>query len=208
MSGYDLRALVGLGNPGTEYKWSRHNAGFWLADRLAESSGVEFRHEAKFRGLVARGRCANFDLVILKPVTFMNLSGESIQSFARYYKLRPAQFLIAHDELDLPPGTVRIKRGGHSRHNGLRSIQQHLGDGYLRLRIGIGHPGVREDIVGYVLGRPTPEEYQEINKGIDKALGALTTLTTQGLDKALQELHSDREPEILDGRARRIPCSR
>lgn len=199
MSGYDLRALVGLGNPGAEYKWSRHNAGFWLADRLAEHCGTQFRHEAKFKGLVARGHCAECDFLLLKPLTFMNLSGESIQSFARYYKLRPAQLLIAHDELDLPPGTVRIKRGGHSRHNGLRSIQQHLGDGYLRLRIGIGHPGDRENVVGYVLGRPTHEEYKAINESIIKALGALKTLKTQGLDKALQELHSDRE-QGLDGR--------
>lgn len=193
MPGYELRALVGLGNPGAEYRWSRHNAGFWLVDRLAEQCGTQFRHEAKFKGLVAHSHCGERDFLLLKPDTFMNLSGESARPFATYYKLRPAQFLIAHDDLDLPVGTVRIKLGGHSRHNGLRSIQQHLGDGYLRLRIGIGHPGDRNDVIGYVLGRPTLEEYEAINESITKALGALHTLVTQGLNKALHQLHS--EPE-------------
>lgn len=195
MSGYELRALIGLGNPGSEYRWSRHNAGFWLVDRLAKQCNIRFKRETKFKGLVAHCHCAERDFLLLKPDTFMNLSGESVRPFARYYKLHPAQILIAHDELDLPAGTVRIKRGGHSRHNGLRSIQQHLGDGYLRLRIGIGHPGERNNVIGYVLGRPTPDEYEAIDRGITKALGALNTLITRGLDKALQELHSEHDPE-------------
>lgn len=191
MSGYRLRAVVGLGNPGIEYARSRHNAGFWLVDQLAGGGGGDFRIEPKFRGETARARLDSHDLLLLKPATFMNLSGESVQPLAAYYRLRAEDILIVHDDLDLPPGTARIRRGGHGRHNGLRSVLQHLGDGYLRLRIGIGHPGHRDAVTNYVLGRPNVDQQIAIDRSIDAALAALTTLLDQGLDKAMQQLHSD-----------------
>ena len=120
----------------------------------------------------------------------MNLSGEAVRALASYYKIAPTQILIAHDDLDLPPGTVRLKRGGNSRHNGLRSVQQQLGDGYLRLRLGIGHPGDRAGVLGHVLGQPPTDERDAIDQGVDDALSALQTLLADGLDKAVQKLHT------------------
>lgn len=191
MAGYALRAVVGLGNPGVDHAHARHNAGFWLLDRLAEAASASFRMESRFRGEFARGRYADSDLLLLKPSTYMNLSGEAVQPLAAFYKLTPAEILIVHDDLDLPPGTVRLKRGGgHGGHNGLRSLHQHLGPDYLRLRIGIGHPGHRDRVLGYVLGRPNADDETVIQAGIGDALSALDTLLRQGWDKAAQQLHT------------------
>lgn len=186
-----MRAVIGLGNPEAKYERTRHNAGFWFLERLAEEIKVDFRAESKFKGLLARGSFANHDLLLLKPSTYMNLSGEAAQPLASFYKLKPAEILIVHDDLDLPPGTLRLKRGGgHGGHNGLRSLHQHLGSEYLRLRVGIGHPGHRDRVLGYVLGRPDAKDAQDIEFGIEDGLTALRTLLTKGWDPAVQQLHT------------------
>ena len=192
MKNVPLRAVVGLGNPGPEHERTRHNAGFWFVDRLAADAGAEFRAEPKFRGGLARVRRAGHELLLLKPSTYMNASGEAVQALAAFYKLAPGEILIVHDELDLPPGTARLKRGGgHGGHNGLRSLHQHLGPDYLRLRIGIGHPGHKDRVLAYVLGRPSAEDRRAIDGAIARAEEALDCLLAQGWDKATQWLHTE-----------------
>jgi PTH1 family peptidyl-tRNA hydrolase len=192
MADNDLRAIVGLGNPGAEYERTRHNAGFWFVDRLAEAQRGSFRVDSKFQGLTAKVRLGDSDLLLLKPATFMNRSGQAIQALAAFYKLAAGQILVAHDELDLPPGTARLKRGGgHGGHNGLRSVHQHLGDSYARLRIGIGHPGDKNLVLDYVLGRPSGSDQKLIDDAIERALAALDTLVAQSWDKAAQQLHTE-----------------
>jgi len=191
VAGYPLRAVVGLGNPGADHAHTRHNAGFWLVERLAACIDASFRMESRFRGELARGALNGHDLLLLKPATYMNLSGEAVQPLAAFYKLQAPQILIVHDELDLPTGTVRLKRGGgHGGHNGLRSVHQHIGESYLRLRVGIGHPGHRDRVMGYVLGRPSADDAAKIESGLEDALDALKTLLSQGWDKAAQQLHT------------------
>lgn len=190
-----MRAVVGLGNPGADHARTRHNAGFWFVDRLAQAAGASFRTESRFRGELARGNYADSDLLLLKPSTFMNLSGEAAQPLAAFYKLAPSEILIVHDELDLPAGTARLKRGGgHGGHNGLRSLHQHLGPDYLRLRIGIGHPGHRDRVLGYVLGRPSADDEASIGHAFDDALSALQVMLRDGWDKAAQQLHTATNP--------------
>jgi PTH1 family peptidyl-tRNA hydrolase len=190
-----LRAVVGLGNPGSEYAQTRHNAGFWFADRLAAAGGAAFRSEPRFHGEFAKLRFAGNDLLLLKPATFMNRSGTAAQAMAAYFKIAPESVLVAHDELDLPPGCVRFKRGGgHGGHNGLRDLHRHLGDAYARLRIGIGHPGHTDQVLGYVLGRPSADQRAAIDAALDDAVSALATMMTDGWDKALQKLHTPLSP--------------
>lgn len=197
MSDNRLRAIVGLGNPGGEYERTRHNTGFWFLDLLADSHRGSFRHEPRFKGELARIRIGSDDVLLLKPLTFMNRSGDAVQPLAAYYKLEPADILVAHDELDLPVGTMRFKRGGgHGGHNGLRSIHPHLGPDYLRLRIGIGHPGTKDQVLGYVLGRPNSADDKLIRDGLIDAMNALPTWLAAGLEKAMTRLHTadTREP--------------
>lgn len=190
-----LRAIVGLGNPGAEYAATRHNAGFWFADRVAALGGGTFRQEAKFHGELAKVRIDGTELLLLKPSTYMNKSGQAAQALAAFYKLTPDSLLIAHDEMDLPAGTVRLKRGGgHGGHNGLRDLHAHLGEAYLRLRIGIGHPGHKDRVLGYVLGRASSAEQQAIDSSLDVALDALRVLLNNGWDKAVQKLHTTGAP--------------
>jgi PTH1 family peptidyl-tRNA hydrolase len=186
-----IRAVVGLGNPGAEYERTRHNAGFWFVDRLAARGS--FRVESKFQGELAKLRIGGQDLLLLKPATFMNRSGQAAQALATFYKIAPEQILVAHDELDLPPGTARLKRGGgHGGHNGLRSLHQHLGENYARLRIGIGHPGHKDQVLDYVLGRPGATDLAAIEDALARAQAALDTLlATSSWDKAAQQLHTD-----------------
>lgn len=187
-----IRALVGLGNPGTEHARQRHNAGFWLVDMLSESVGEPFRQQKKFKGEVARPNMAGTPLWMLKPVTYMNRSGEAVQPFAAFHKYAPADLLIAHDDMDLPPGTIRLKQGGgHGGHNGLRDIHRVLGEDYARLRIGIGHPGHKDAVLGYVLGSPSKADAQAINDGLDRAQRGLELMMREGWDKAVQYLHTD-----------------
>jgi len=187
-----LKAVIGLGNPGAEYVRTRHNAGFWFADHLAQSYRGNFRVESKFSGELARVRIGDAEVLLLKPATFMNRSGEAAQKLAQFYKLTPADILVAHDELDLPAGTVRLKRGGgHGGHNGLRSLHQHLGENYLRLRIGIGHPGHRDLVLNYVLGRASGADQALIDSALGPAQAAVETLFNRGWDKAAQQLHTE-----------------
>jgi PTH1 family peptidyl-tRNA hydrolase len=190
-SGHSLKAIVGLGNPGGEYERTRHNAGFWFADAVAAAYRANFRVESKFLGETARLRIGDADVLLLKPATFMNRSGQSAQALASFYKLEPADILIAHDELDLPAGTARFKvSGGHGGHNGLRSLHQHLGEHYRRLRIGIGHPGHRDLVLNYVLGRPSAVDEKLIHDSLAAALDALPVWLGQSWDKAVQRLNT------------------
>lgn len=186
-----LYAIVGLGNPGAEYDRTRHNAGFWFVDALAAAYRGSFRTEAKFFAEVARVRIANSDVLLIKPSTFMNRSGQAIQALAAFYKLDPADILVVHDEMDLPVGAMRLKlAGGHGGHNGLRSVHQHIGEGYRRLRVGIGHPGSKELVLGYVLGRASVADDKLIHQGIANAVAAIPVWLEQSWDKAMQQLHS------------------
>lgn len=191
MSAPALIAIVGLGNPGPEYDRTRHNAGFWFADAVAERWRGSFRTESKFFGQLARVRIEGSEVLLLKPSTFMNRSGQAVQALMQFYKLTPAELLVAHDELDLPAGEMRLKLGGgHGGHNGLRDIHKPLGDGYRRLRIGIGHPGDKNLVLNYVLGRPSKADEDAIQQGIARAADALPVWLGQSWDKALQQLHS------------------
>lgn len=195
-SASELHAIVGLGNPGDEYERTRHNAGFWLVDRLAQRARVGLRREAKFHGELARATLGGSEVLLLKPQTFMNRSGQAVQALAQFYKLAPERILVAHDELDLPAGTLRLKLGGgHGGHNGLRDIHRALGENYRRLRIGIGHPGDKNLVLNYVLGRPGRDDEQAIHDGIDAALDALDTWLSKGWERAITQLHSVKQPK-------------
>ncbi len=164
------RLIVGLGNPGAEYAETRHNAGFWFCERLSDKFGVEFSNESRFHGRVAHARDAR--VWMLMPQVFMNRSGMAVGALARFHRIEPAEILVVHDELDIPPGQLRLKYGGGvGGHNGLKDISAHLGTPeYWRLRIGIGHPGDRGEVVNYVLKPPRREEQLEIDHAIDRAL--------------------------------------
>lgn len=191
MSDSALKAIVGLGNPGAEYERTRHNAGFWFVEALASAYRGSLRHEAKFQGELARIKIDGTDVLLFKPMTFMNRSGEPTQKLAQFYKLAPGDILVAHDELDLVAGDTRLKLGGgHGGHNGLRSLHQHLGADYRRLRIGIGHPGTKEQVLGYVLGKPSREDEGKITDSLIAAQAAMPVWFTQTWDKAVQHLHS------------------
>jgi PTH1 family peptidyl-tRNA hydrolase len=192
MAESSIRAIVGLGNPGAEYEYTRHNAGFWFVDLLAEAGGAQYRVESKFQGVLAKVRIGGGDLLLLKPATYMNRSGQAAQALASFYKFAPEEILVAHDELDLPPGTARLKRGGgHGGHNGLRSLHQHLGESYARLRLGIGHPGNKDLVHDYVLGRPSQPDLRLIEDALSRSQAAMDTLMKQTWDKASQQLHTD-----------------
>lgn len=189
---------MGLGNPGFQYVQTRHNAGFWLADALAHEYGGDFRYDSKFNGDVCRIQVMGQDIWVLKPMTYMNHSGQSIVRMAYYYKILPPVILVAHDDLDLPPGAVRLKRtGGHGGHNGLRDTIRHLGTpGFLRLRFGIGHPGGNEDVVGYVLTRAPLHEQRAIEQAIANAVQEFPRIVEGRLEKAMNNLHSRRMPSL------------
>lgn len=187
-----IQLLVGLGNPGSEYAQTRHNAGFWLLDRLADSQRLQFRTERAFKGEVCRLTLGGgHALWLLKPATFMNRSGESVQAMTHYYKLALDQVLVVHDELDLAPGVVRLKQGGgHGGHNGLRDLLARLGGGgFWRLRVGIGHPGHKDRVVPYVLDRPGAEDSAAIDGAIDFSLSWLPRICAGEFQRAMNALH-------------------
>jgi len=187
----DIDLIVGLGNPGSKYEQTRHNAGFWFVEQIARLKGAHFRPEAKFSGDVCKVVLEGRDIWLLKPNTFMNLSGQSVNKLASFYKIPKDNILVAHDELDLDPGTVRLKTGGgHGGHNGLRDIINHLGKEFQRLRIGIGHPGSRDDVVDYVLHRASKDEQIGIDNALDDALRVLPLLAEGSWEKAVNRLHS------------------
>jgi len=196
-----LRLIVGLGNPGPQYEHTRHNAGCWLVDALARHHDGSFRMESKFSGEVCQISVAGHLLWLLKPLTFMNRSGQSVGRLADFYKIPLPAILVVHDDLDLPPGTVRLKRaGGHGGHNGLRDIISHLGgNDFLRLRLGIGHPGISKDVIDYVLCRAPRNEQQLIERAVEDALRELPRLLDGQLEKAMHALHSRQVGAGLDG---------
>lgn len=187
-----LRLIVGLGNPGAQYEDTRHNAGFWWLEALASKLGVTLKQEAKFHGRAGKLSSTQGDIWLLCPDTFMNLSGKSVAALARFYKIPPESILVAHDELDLPPGTAKIKQGGgHGGQNGLKDIHLQLGSpNYWRLRIGIGHPGSKEAVTGHVLGKPMPAEREQMSSAIDAALDVWPELAAGNLAAAQLKLHT------------------
>ena len=188
-----IRLIVGLGNPGGEYKATRHNAGFWWVDRLAALKGATLCPEKKFHGLAARLNNSGHEFWLLEPQIFMNRSGLSVAALAHFYKIAPGEILVAHDELDLPPGTVRLKQGGgHGGHNGLKDILAHLGAAdFWRLRLGIGHPGDRNEVVNFVLNAPRREEQEWIETALDKSLAVLPQLLAGDMQAAMLKLHTN-----------------
>ena len=187
-----ISVIIGLGNPGDKYTKTRHNAGFWLLDDLARTTGVTLKPEKKVMGDVAQASLAFSNIRLFKPATFMNESGQAVRRLLDFYKLSPEQMLVVHDELDLPPGTNRLKQGGgHGGHNGLRGIISHCGRDFLRLRIGIGHPGDKSQVSGYVLRDPGSKERNLIEQSLPEAARAVETLLKDGLEKAMLELHTD-----------------
>ena len=198
MSGIQL--IVGLGNPGREYEDTRHNAGAWLVEQLARSLGCALAPEAKFFGLTGRACLGGHDIKLLIPTTFMNRSGQAVVAMAGFYKIAPANILVVHDELDLLPGAARLKLGGgHGGHNGLRDIMAQLpkdggkGD-FHRLRLGIGHPGSADKVVGYVLGKPSSDDRIAIDRAIDAALDALPLAVAGEWPRAMNQLHAFKLP--------------
>ncbi len=189
MSGADVvQLVVGLGNPGAGHVEDRHNVGFWLVDALAARLKTVMHGESRYKGEF--GRAAS-GLRLLKPATYMNLSGESVAPCATYFRIAPPNLLVVHDELDLPVGSVRLKRGGgHGGHNGLRSIEQMLGSNdYLRIRLGIGHPGVGRDVAGYVLSRPPAAEREAIAAAIVAVVDNFEIIITGGFNRAMNTLN-------------------
>ncbi|NHR07228.1 aminoacyl-tRNA hydrolase [Chromobacterium haemolyticum] len=190
MSG--IRLIVGLGNPGAEYDRTRHNAGFWLVDELCWRYKGNWRKEGKFQGDVARVDIEGQDVWLLKPMTYMNLSGQAVLALAHFYKILPDQILVVHDELDLPPGAARFKQGGgHGGHNGLKDIAARLSSpAFWRLRLGIGHPGDRNEVANFVLKKPRAEEQQALDEAIEQALRQLPAAIGGKMAAAMKELHT------------------
>ena len=189
----EIKLIVGLGNPGREYEGTRHNAGFWWVDEFARAHKIAFKAESKFHGLAARSVLHGRELLLLKPQTFMNVSGRAVGALVQFYKIEPAQILVVHDELDLPPGSAKLKLGGgHGGHNGLKDIIAHLGTrDFWRLRIGIGHPGDRADVANYVLNAPRREEEELIRQAMQRAQDVAHLITEGKLEAAMLKLHSN-----------------
>ncbi|MCD6673882.1 MAG: aminoacyl-tRNA hydrolase [Burkholderiaceae bacterium] len=190
-----IRLIVGLGNPGAEHEHDRHNAGFWFVDELARSHGVPLSREGKFFGLVGRARIGDEAVFLLEPSTWMNRSGQAVAALANFYRISPAEILVAHDELDLLPGQAKLKRGGgHAGHNGLRDIQARLGSAdFWRLRLGVGHPRslqLEQEVIDFVLHRPSREQRQQIDDAIARALDCLPLLVAGNAEAAVQRLHT------------------
>jgi len=191
-----LKLIVGLGNPGEKYARTRHNAGFWFADELARRYGGVFRAESRHQGELARVRVAldggaQSEIWLLKPNTYMNKSGGAISSLANFYKVAPAEVLVAHDELDLPVGVARLKLGGgHGGHNGLRDTIATLGADFWRMRLGIGHPGHKDLVHDYVLQRAPADQERAIETAVNNAADVLPVLLAQGTEKAMNRLHT------------------
>ena len=193
-----IRLVVGLGNPGKEYERTRHNAGFWLVERFAAASGVALRKDPKYQALVGRtqGENAGGSAWLLLPQSFMNSSGRAVQMLAGFFKIKPEEILVVHDELDFPPGTARIKQGGGiAGHNGLKDISQRIGShDYWRLRLGVGRPAAGADVADYVLHKPSVEDKEAIDASIDNALAVLPQCISGDLQGAMQKLHSQDRP--------------
>jgi PTH1 family peptidyl-tRNA hydrolase len=191
-----IELIVGLGNPGPGYAETRHNVGFWFADRVCELHHACVRFDARFRGELARVSLAGRKFLLLKPMGYMNRSGLCTAEVARYYRIPPQALLVIHDDLDLPPGVARLKEsGGPGGHNGLRDLITHLGDdGFVRLRLGIGHPGARELVTPYVLSRPPGDERDAIQSALEAGLTVLPFVIEGELGAAMNQLHRRARP--------------
>jgi PTH1 family peptidyl-tRNA hydrolase len=191
-----IKLFVGLGNPGPDYEATRHNAGFWWIDALARELKVQLVPERSYWGLAGRTTIAGQSVWLLEPQTFMNLSGKSVAALAKFFKIQPSEILVVHDELDLPPGQVKLKRGGsHAGHNGLRDIHAQLGSpDYWRLRIGIGHPGEKSEVPHWVLKKPAPDQRTLIEESIAHSLKAHTAMLAGDMDKATLLVHTTKPP--------------
>ena len=189
----EIKLIVGLGNPGDKYTDTRHNAGEWLIERLARRFNVSLNPESKFFGKTARTLVNGKEVRLLVPTTFMNLSGKAVGALASFYRIKPEEILVIHDELDLPPGTAKLKQGGgHGGHNGLKDIVVQLGNNnnFYRLRIGIGHPGHRDLVAGYVLNKPSPADRDALEKVLDEATDCVEMIFKDGIVKATNRLNS------------------
>lgn len=186
-----LSLIVGLGNPGSEYAQTRHNAGFWYVQQLADQYRISLKNDPRFFGISGRGTIEGQEVRLLLPSTFMNRSGQSVAPFVKFFQIPVQQILIAHDELDMPAGTIRLKTGGgHGGHNGLRDIVPHIGADFHRLRIGIGHPGSREKVTGHVLGKAPPAEKNLFDQAIEQALQQTHLLVNGDVAKAMNQLNA------------------
>lgn len=191
-----IKLFVGLGNPGTEYEATRHNAGFWWVDALARELKLSLVADRSYHGLLARGNVNGQTVWLLEPQTYMNLSGKSVGALARFFKIAPQDILVVHDELDVPPGQAKLKfGGGHGGHNGLRDIHAQLGTGdYWRLRLGIGHPGDKNQVADWVLKKPAPDEREAIEGCVARTLKAAPELLAGDMTKATLVVHTHKPP--------------
>jgi peptidyl-tRNA hydrolase, PTH1 family len=191
-----IKLFVGLGNPGAEYEATRHNAGFWWVDALARELKVSLVSDRGYHGLIARTTIGGQTVWLLEPQTFMNVSGKSVAALARFFKIQPQEILVAHDELDVVPGQAKLKFGGsHAGHNGLRDIHEKLGSGdYWRLRLGIGHPGVKAEVVNWVLQKPSPDQRTAIEDCVERTLKAVPAMLAGEMDKATALVHTSKPP--------------
>jgi PTH1 family peptidyl-tRNA hydrolase len=189
VTGTPLKLIVGLGNPGAEYARTRHNAGFWFVEELAGTAG--WKRESKHQCLLAKGRVGAVEPWLAKPTTYMNRSGAAVQSLAAFYRITPAEILVVHDEIDLAPGDVRLKQGGgHGGHNGVRDVIATIGADFWRLRIGVGHPGNKDDVIDAVLDRPTGAEQRQIEGAMQRAHEVIAELVAGEGQKAMLRLHT------------------
>jgi peptidyl-tRNA hydrolase, PTH1 family len=190
VEGLDLKLIVGLGNPGPEHADTRHNAGFWFVERLLRQYGGSLRPHARYHGEVGRIEIDGRELWLLKPQSYMNRSGMAVGALAAYLRIPAAAMLIAHDELDLEPGIVRLKQGGGAGgHNGLKDVISQVGESFWRLRFGIGHPGDRDEVIDYVLRRPSRAELELIEVATVEALAAMPRLLAEGAERVMNQLH-------------------
>lgn len=186
-----LTMIAGLGNPEDRYARTLHNAGFWFADEMARRAGASFKYEKRFDAEICRAQIGSEEVWLAKPQSYMNNSGGPIRALLEYYRLNIGQLLVAHDDLDLPPGAARLKvGGGHGGHNGLRDIMQHAGNDFMRLRLGIGHPGDKSQVTAYVLKRGTAEVEAAVEQAVGEAADVMSLLLEQGLEKAMNRLHT------------------
>ena len=187
----NLSIIAGLGNPEPKYERTLHNVGFWFVDALARKFGGTFRYEKKFDADYCRVNIKGDDVWLVKPQNYMNQSGQPVRAMLDYYRLKSAHLLVAHDEIDLPPGTVRLKQGGgHGGHNGIRDVIRHCGANFMRLRIGVGHPGEKDKVTGYVLKRGSSDVESAVDANIDEAMNVMPLLIDDGLNAAMKALHT------------------
>lgn len=191
-----LKLIVGLGNPGQQYMYTRHNAGFWFVQHLAHQFNIDLSPDKKFHGVIGRGQIHGHDVRLLLPLNFMNKSGQSVVPMVNFYGIDNDELLIAHDELDIPAGSIKLKTGGgHGGHNGLRDITPHIGNDFHRLRVGIGHPGHKSKVTGHVLSKAAPDEQTAIDSALTAAFEALPLLLDGDIERARSQINSFKLPD-------------